>query len=109
MTVDALTPLESAVLDQFRLEHTYLPAPADLLPSSRDNTGVGRFTTVPFPSAVRSREVLVLSAVIEMDGVEPPGLGAVLFVEAAELTLELHTFIGGWDGVERAWKFQGDA
>jgi hypothetical protein len=116
MTASALTPLESAVLGRFRREHCYLPAPDRLVASGRENTGAGRFTHIPaaangiFLIAPNDpRKVHTLAASIEMDGVEAPGLGAVLFVEAAELTLELHTYVGGWDGVERAWKFDGDA
>jgi hypothetical protein len=93
-----------------------LPSPDGLVVSGRDNTGAGRFTYVPTAvngisliAPTEPRKVLSLQTPIEMVGVESPGLGAVLFVEAAELTLELHTYVGGWDGVERSWKFEGEA
>lgn len=41
-----------------------------------------------------------------MDDVEAPGLGAVLFVELGDVTLELFTYSGEWDGVERTWKIE---
>ena len=111
MTAGALTPLEVAVLARFRREHTYLPAPDGLIASSRDNTGAGRFTNIPTAANLIAptdpRKVHSLGTLIDMDGVEAPGLGAVLFVESAELTLELFTYNGGWDGVERTWKFEG--
>lgn len=105
--VSDLTPLESAVLDHFRVLHPNLPISTGLSPSARENTGAGRFTHIPVATGAEGgrRTVHTLDDLIAMDGVAPPGLGAVLFVEPHELTLELHTFVGGWDGVERAWKW----
>lgn len=111
VAVSNMTDLERDVLASVVSGNPALPDLAQLIVRSRQNTGAGRCTDLvwegePFPEKhVISRS----DYIVEMDGVAPPGLGVVVFVEAQELTLELFTYDGDWDGTESRWSIKESA
>lgn len=103
-TVSDLTPLESAVLAHVLRAHADLPPVELLRVLSRENTGVGRYTELAWPDGPMREDIVIAPPIlIEMDGIDPSGMSALLFVRPDVMTLELFTFVGDWDGVEREW------
>jgi hypothetical protein len=110
MPATDLTPLESAVLAYVLRAHADLPRMDSLRVLSRENTGAGRYTELAWPDGpTRDDVVIAPPLLIEMDGVDPSGMSALLFVRPDALTLELFTFVGDWDGIERRWNIKEPA
>lgn len=110
MAASDLTELETAILRRALSEHAALPALSALTVRSREDTGVGRYTHLEWTGEpLPETHVITPGWAIGMEGVEHPGLGVLLFVAPGELTLELHTYVGDWDGVERHWRIKESA
>jgi len=110
MAASELTPLESAALARVLSVHADLPSLDTLRVRSRENTGVGRYTEMGWPEGPTREDVVIAPPLlIEMEGVDPTGMSALLFVRPESLTLELFTFVGDWDGIERPWTIKEPA
>jgi hypothetical protein len=99
-----LTPLEQVLVDATAARHWPSFKTDALQVTTRDNTGVGRFTHVEdlhhqsLPAGYHSIE-----QVIAMDGV-PHGMGWVIWVEDGRIDhIEIFTYGSAWDGTERSW------
>jgi hypothetical protein len=76
-----------------------------LLVTRRENTGVGRYTHFddrhqqPLPDGCYAAQ----GKLLEMEGI-PHGMMFVVHVARGFIDyLEIATYVGAWDGIERAW------